>query len=76
MENNLNKTTTNSIEQQKASIQELIEKYEAKIESARGLKKKGIGYFSNTPTHEEKERLNVRIYERQMFVEDLKKLFN
>lgn len=56
------------------SIQKLIEKYEGKINSAENLKHKGTGYYADVPTKEEKERLDVRIYERKTFVEDLKEI--
>lgn len=55
-------------------IQDLIKKYEDAIQSAKNLQIKGTGAFSDAPTHEDIKRLNVRIYERNSFVNDLKAL--
>ena len=57
-------------------IQRLIDKYEDKIKSAENLKHKGTGHFSDVPTQSDKERLDVRIYERKTFIKDLKALLN
>lgn len=59
----------------KDKIEALINKYEDKIKSAEFLKHKGTGAFSESPTKSEIERLDVRIYEREIFVEDLKELY-
>lgn len=57
-------------------IQQLIDKYEGKIKSAENLKYKGTGQFSDVPTQNDIERLDVRIYERKTFIKDLKALLN
>ena len=57
-------------------IQQLINKYEDKIKSAENLKYKGSGSFSDVPTQSDRERLDVRIYERKTFIKDLKALLN
>lgn len=58
------------------TIKDLIEKYEDKIRSAESLKRKGTGAWSDAPDGHTIERLNVRIYERKTFIEDLKNLLN
>lgn len=57
-------------------IQKLIEKYENKVKAAENLKHKGTGSFSDVPTQSEKDRLDVRIYERKSFIEDLRSLLD
>jgi len=57
-------------------IQQLIDKYEDKIKSAENLKYKGTGQFSDVPTKADRDRLDLRIYERRTFIEDLKLLLN
>lgn len=58
----------------KDKIEALIAKYEDKIKSAEFLKRNGTWPFSESPSKAELERLNVRIYERGTFIEDLKEL--
>ena len=57
-------------------IQELILKYEEKVESAKHLKEQGKSFSWNESTIPSKERLDLRIYERNTFIKDLKSLLN
>lgn len=59
-----------------SSIVDLIKKYEGNIKSAKMLKKKGTGEFSSVPTNADIKRLDLRIYERQSFIDDLKLLMD
>lgn len=53
-------------------IQNLIKKYEDKIKSVENLKTNGSKF--DPITKSDIERLDVRIYERKTFIEDLKLL--
>ena len=58
-------------------IQELIDKYEDKVKSVENLKNQGGSTWgSESPLRESKERFDVRIYERNTFIKDLKSLLN
>ena len=56
-------------------IQELIKKYEDKIEAVKNLISPPISRsFGDTLSLSDEQRLKARLYERKCFVEDLKSL--
>ena len=58
-----------------SSIEYLINKYEDKIKALENLKKQGGSTWgSEAPTIQDRERFEVRIYERNTFIQDLKSL--
>jgi len=58
-------------------IQQLIDKYEDKIQSIQNLQKQPIDRaFPNDVNKAQEERLNLRLHERKTFLDDLKSLLN
>lgn len=58
-------------------IQQIIDKYEDKIQSIQNLQKQPIDRtFPDDVNKRQDERLNLRLYERKTFLDDLKSLLN
>jgi hypothetical protein len=57
-----------------SDIQALIDKYEDKIKSIHNIIDNDKSWYNRDIKKEDNERLNVRIYERNCFIKDLKEL--